>query len=209
MNVNDFDAELRLLGLYEQEVIKTGFFDYPAQWSRPKPTAMEKASTPESLPQPSPQAPDKPTSAVIPEPLDLPPIPDVPAPFSDNIPAIDPPLQNAQAIFNADELPVSISLQDGDTPVPIPDSSEAFQQASFVFERPDLSPDELPVSISLQDGDTPVPRIDPFEARRQTLLKEQEMERRLLSLFAEEVEHIDDLCQLPAFLRSALLTKAS
>ena len=39
--ITDFDAELRLLGLYEREVMRTGILDYTAQWPLPQSISPE------------------------------------------------------------------------------------------------------------------------------------------------------------------------
>lgn len=161
VNITDFDAELRLLGLYEQEVIKTGILDYPAQWPLPKPVPPV-VSKPKSLPA-LPEA----KSPVVNEPVAKPSV--VQSPQGD-CSAVSQPVNNVQVIINADELPISAAPE-----VKIP-------------ER-DLE-------------DTPLPGpLESLESRRQTLLTEQEMERRLFYLFAEELERTGDLRKLPTVLQ--------
>ncbi|MEY2984541.1 MAG: hypothetical protein RLZZ568_1158 [Cyanobacteriota bacterium] len=73
-----------------------------------------------------------------------------------------------------------------------------------------INTDELPLSAAPEVKiperdleDTPLlGPLESLESRRQTLLTEQEMERRLFYLFAEELERTGDLRKFPVVLRS-------
>lgn len=158
VDITDFDAELRLLGLYEREVMKTGILDYPAQWTLPQPVPPVA-----SEPKPLPALPEAKSSTVN-EPVEK---PSVVQPRQET--AASQPVNNPQVIINADELPVPV----------------AAKAATPKRDTEELAP--LPC---------------PLETRRQTLLSEQDMERRLFYLFAEEVERTGDLRKFPAVLHS-------
>ena len=60
--ITDFDAELRLLGLYEREVMRTGILDYHAQW--PLPPSISPETPPNVDVQPLLALPE-PTTPVV------------------------------------------------------------------------------------------------------------------------------------------------
>ena len=156
VNITDFDAELRLLGLYEREVMKTGILDYPAQCPLPQTVVV---------PEPLPALPEA-TAPVVNEAVEK---PLVVQPPQDNT-AVSQPVNNVQVIIHADELPVPLAPE---------------------------------ATIPEQENEELVPLPCPIEARRQALLTEQEMERRLFYLFAEELERTGDLRKFPAVLHPA------
>jgi len=170
VDITDFDAELRLLGLYEREVMKTGILDYPAQWplpQLPQAIAIEEPVSPEPLPEPSPKFLPEASAPVVSEgPASMP----VAEPCHNDAAAVGQPVNNVQVIIHADELPVPVAPE---TTIPEQETEEL-------------------VTIPC-----------PIEARRQALLTEQEMERRLFYLFAEELERTGDLRKFPAVLRPA------
>jgi len=161
VNITDFDAELRLLGVYEQEVMKTGILDYPDQWPLPQ-SITPGVSEPELLPT-LPEA----TTPVVKEAVEK-----APAVLTsqENAPAVSQPVNHVQVIINADELPIPVAPE---------------------------------ATIPEQETEKVVPLPCPIETRRQALLTEQEMERRLFYLFAEELERTGDLRKFPAVLRPA------
>jgi hypothetical protein len=171
--ITDFDAELRLLGLYEREVMRTGILDYPAQWplpQLPQAIAIEEPVSPEPLPEPSPKVLPEPTAPIVSEHTDLPPVAE---PCQTDAPAISQPVNNVQVIIHADELSVPVA----------PEATIPAQETEALASTP-----------------------CPIEARRQALLTEQDMERRLFYLFTEELEHTGDLRKFPAVLRPASRT---
>jgi hypothetical protein len=168
VDITDFEVEFRLLGLYEQEVMKTGIFDYPAQWPLPPAIEAEIPQTSEPLPEAPPQIlPESPALVISPTPHE--PVP-VAEPSSQETSLVSQPVNNIQVIINADELPNPMRYED-------------------------------PESIVKTDNSSVSPC--PLETRRQELLTEQEIERRLFYLFAEELEKTGDLRKFPAVLRPA------
>ena len=109
VNITDFDAELRLLGLYEREVMKTGILDYPAQWplpQLPQAIAIEEPVSPEPLPEPSPNVLPEASAPILSEgPASMP----VDEPYQTDAPPISQPVNNVQVIIHADELPVPVA----------------------------------------------------------------------------------------------------
>jgi hypothetical protein len=168
VNITDFEMEFRLLGLYEQEVMKTGILDYLAQWPLPPAIEAEIPQTAEPLPEAPPKVlPESPAPAISPTPHEPAPVAE---PSSKETSLVSQPVNNIQVIINADELPHPIHCEDVDSLVKTDPSA--------------VSP-------------------CPLETRRQALLTEQEIERRLFYLFAEELEKTGDLRKLPAVLRPA------
>lgn len=181
VNITDFDAELRLLGLYEREVMKTGILDYPALWPLPQRIAMEEPLKEPPNPEPLPEA----SPTVLPETIapifSEPPAPTpVDKPCQNDAPAISQPVNNVQVIIEADEWPVPVSLEAA-----------------------------MPEQETKPEGEDPVSLPCPLEARRQALLTEQEMERRLFYIFAEELERTGDLRKFPAVLRPSPRTSTN
>ncbi len=93
VNITDFDQALKLLGLYEREVMKTGILDYPAEWPK-------SPSSP--LPQPAPEPIQENTMKKISEsPIVESPEPANPTHSPDPFPTASPP---GITVDNADNL---------------------------------------------------------------------------------------------------------
>jgi len=109
VNITNFDQALALLGLYEQEVMKTGILDYPAQWPKPP------------IPPPAKVEPvvENPTKAIAPSPNT-----ESPKRAEANpTPASVPPLPGNVNVDNADNLTVIVNeapLPSNEPPVIVP-----------------------------------------------------------------------------------------
>lgn len=109
VNITDFDQALALLGLYEQEVMKTGILDYPAQWPKPPSPPPVKA---EPIEEDSTKAIPESSDTESPEIVKATPTPASPAQV--------PPLPGNVNVDNADNLTVIVN----EAPLPPSDPPE-------------------------------------------------------------------------------------
>ncbi|UAJ71860.1 hypothetical protein IQE94_12080 [Synechocystis sp. PCC 7339] len=129
VEITDFDEALALLGLYEQEVMKTGVLDYPAQWPE---FLSSPADPPPEIPEPIEEKVEPreeiPTEAIAKSPpaaKSLPPLP--PSVSVDNV-------DNLTVIVN--EVP-EIPPQPDDAPEMLPPAPEP----AAMLEMPELTYD--------------------------------------------------------------------
>jgi hypothetical protein len=173
VEITNFDEALALLGLYEQEVMKTAALDYPAQWP-------EFLSLPAS-PPPVPETPDlieeaeKKAESTEETPTEA---------IAKCSPAAksSPPLPPSVSVDNVDNLTVIVN----EVPEIPPQSDDA----------PEMLPPAPEPAATLE------PPNRTYDARREALLEEQEKERRLFYLFVQELEGTGDLRKLPTVLHS-------